>query len=327
MVDRILGVHEAKPSGHRFPGATWGREFVSDKGRPLPESTSAATLIKKVTQVIAPHHAADGGCMVSIKLPLGSVAKGRWDARLEELGAHLSGSSRLAATEVILNHEPENDSLPGVFVPGFNRGRGALKRAAPDLVVNYAAMAYAWRPGAKETRDPRAWSEDLRADRYLADVYFGKSFSQSYTLATHPGLQRFLQHMIDPHPGRRMGLAEYGRLAHAARADMFAEDFNLLAGPLASLSEVVLAWNTGGTEGNAGWMLDEPAQKAIRAGFNRLNGAPSAGPGDPWVSVSMSMSAELVEQLRHWSEPVRVRVVQTPQASGQMGYELEVRDA
>lgn len=48
--------------------------------------------------------------------------------------------------------------------------------------------------------------------------------------------------------------------------------------------------------------------------------AEGVGP-DAWVTVQMSR--ELVEQLRDWSEPVQVRVIETPGAG--TGYTLATR--
>ncbi len=277
---RILGVHESKPAGHRFPGAPWGREFVAGpNGTPLPESTTEKQLIEKVERRRAPHLKAGGDAMVSIKLPLRSVLRGHFDSRLQALGESLGDSSYADRPELIINHEPENDAddIPAsVFVSGFNRGRDNLRKYAKGkLKVSYAGMAYQWAaPARPSTRRGKAWLGDLHADRYLADVYFGKSFSQGLTLASHPGLTRFAEHVLAFHPDARMGLAEYGRLADRKRAAMFAADFAWLQGsdsPFAvRLAEVVLVWNTAGTEGNSGWLLDDAAEMAVRAGLAGL---------------------------------------------------------
>jgi hypothetical protein len=276
---RILGVHESKPSGHRFPGAPWGREFVAGpSGTPLPESTTEKQLIDKVLRRIAPHQRNDGAAMVSIKLPLDSVLRGRWDSRLQALGESMLN----LPAELIINHEPENDTddyPPSVFVPAFNRARMCIKyrttnHGATIPNVNYAGMAYQWAPRRSSTRDAKAWAADLVADRYLADVYLGKTWPQSTPLARHPGLWRFMDEMIFPYAGRRTGLAEFGRLAHRARAVMFAEDFHWLAesGIGQRLAEVVLVWNTGGTERNLGWLLDPQSERVVEIGLSRLAG-------------------------------------------------------
>jgi hypothetical protein len=272
---RLLGVHEAKPAAHRYPGAPWGREFVAGSGgTPLPESTTEGQLIEKVLRRIAPHARDDGAAMVSIKLPLDSVRRGRWDSRLQALGENMLN----LPAKLIINHEPENDDIPpSAFVPGFNRARSQIRLGAQAVSdelpeVCYAGMAYQWSPGRSSTKKATAWSRDLVADRYLADVYVGKSFPQRTRLAEHPGLVRFLAEMVLPYPGRRTGLAEFGRLAHRDRAKMFAADFAWLAGdPIGQmLAEVVLVWNTGGTEKNSGWLLDDASEMAVRAGLAGL---------------------------------------------------------
>lgn len=275
---RLLGVHEAKPAAHRFPGAPWGREFVAGpNGTPLPESTSAEQLITKVRRRRVPHLDAGGDALISIKLPLDSVRRARWDSRLQALGEYAGDS--LAPVKLIINHEPENDTddIPAsVFVAGFNRARqeirlGARATSGASPEVCYAAMAYQWRHSTHAaTKDAKAWLGGLEADRFLADAYFGKSFPQTTALPDHPGLKRFVEHLPE---SARIGLAEYGRLAHRHRASMFATDFAWLASdrPLARrLAEVVLVWNTAGTERNAGWLLDGASEMAVRAGLAGL---------------------------------------------------------
>ena len=270
MAARILGVHEnAKPAATttRIPGALWGREFVARPGGgPLPESTTEAQLIQKVLAKVRPHTSTGGGCVVSIKADMVSVGTGRWDSRLTAVGHALNGLDAI----VVLWHEPEDDLTPQVFVPAHNRGREAI--LSGGLVeVGYCGMAYQWRPGSPTTADPQAWAQDLLAERYLLDVYFGKSFSATHTLGTHPGRVRWHEHMIAPYPGRVPGFGEWGRRAEPDRADGFTADFEWLAtDPIGRTYSLAMVWNTGGTENDPGWVLDQAAEDAVRAGFARL---------------------------------------------------------
>ncbi len=323
MVASMLGVHESSPSVIRWRDAPWSREFISDDGRPLAEKTTSTDLISRIGRRGAPIQqalTAGGSVALSIKLPLDSVLRGRWKPRLEALGRHFSGNPS-RRFRIIINHEPENDAKPGVFVPAFNAAREALKAGAPNLPVDYAGMAYAWRPGAKETKNARAWAADLLADRYGIDVYFGKSFDQIESLATHPGLARWLDEMVLSHPGRGWYLAEYGRMAHQLRPAMFAKDFQLLAEhPVISTCEGVLAWNTGGTEKNPGWILDPASEQVIREGFAMLRA--STPPPAPWPTNSpgagLSMASVDLSKLPPagaWSAPLQVRRVSTDHGS------------
>lgn len=268
---RMLGVHEvAAPAATagRIPGAVWGGEFVAKPGGgPLPESTTEKQLVAVVLAKAKPYLDAGGGCIVRIKADMASVGKGNWDTRFAAVGAAVAGLNIV----LILWHEPEARLKPGVFVPGFNRGRDAIKSGAGGVEVDYAGMAFPWRPGSAATRDPAAWTKDLRADRYLLDVYFGKSFESSLTLGTHPGLQRWLAEMILPYEGREWGLAEWGRRAGPDRAAGFTADFDWLAtDPVGQTCSMVAVWGTDGAEGDPGWLLDQEAEDAIRAGFARL---------------------------------------------------------
>jgi len=274
-VNRLLGVHQdAKPAAvaARVPGAAWGREFVAKAGGgPLPESTSEKALVTAALRKVQPHLDAGGGCVVSIKADMVSVGKGRWDSRLAAVGAAVEGKP----VEVVLWHEPEDNLQPSVFVAGHNRGRDAVKSGGPSVPVDYCGMAYQWRPGSKTTADPKAWAADLAADRLLLDVYFGKTFPATLTLANHPGLQRWLEHMVLPYDGT-WGLGEFGRQNNPGRAAQFAADFQWLAGdPVGSTCSMVIVWGTGGTEADPGWLLDEPALEAVAAGFARLAGPPA----------------------------------------------------
>jgi hypothetical protein len=272
MTAKLLGVHEEDPPGvvaERYPGHAWGAGFVSDDGRPLPEDTTAEQLVGMVAAKARPHLAAGHGCIVRVKTPMRSVGRGLWDDRLTPVGE----ASRGQNLKIILCHEPEDDMPASTFVPGFNRGREALRRGNPELEVMYAGMAYQWRPGSRTTADGKAWAADLVADRYLIDVYFGNNFRSEYTIGEHPGFHRWHDHMIAPYPGRRWGLGEWGRRKVAGRAAHLAADFEWLANdPIGQACTVLTLWGTVGVEKNPAWLLTDAEREVIRAGFARLAG-------------------------------------------------------
>ena len=276
MTARLLGVHQDdQPAAitARVPGSVWGREFVSKAGGgPLPESTTEKQLVDLVLRKVKPHLDSGGGCVVSIKISMPSVFNGNWDSRLTAVGAALAGKN----VEVVIWHEPEDDLTPNVFVPAHNRAREAIQDGGRGVLVDYAAMAYQWRPGSPTTADGGEWARDLQADRYLCDVYFGNSVPSTATLATHPGLRRWLATMVLPY-GRPWGLGEWGRRSDSGRAGQFAADFEWLAtDPIGKTCSMLLVWNTPGTEKDDRWVLDDAALKAVAAGFARL--AVPAGP-------------------------------------------------
>lgn len=272
MTARLLGVHEDTAPGItalRYPGHAWGAAFVSDDGKPLPESTTAKELAGMVLKEARPHLAASGGCIVRIKISMPSMARGIWDDRLAALGGEVAGHPIM----IVLWHEPEDDMTAAVFVPAFNRGRDAIRRGSPATEVAYAGMAYQWRPGSKTTADGKAWAADLQADRYLIDVYFGNNFASTLTLGTHPGRKRWHDYMIAPYPGRLWGLGEWGRRKVAGRPAHYAADFEWLAtDPVGQACTVLTVWGTPGTEKNPAWLLGDEERQVIRAGFARLSG-------------------------------------------------------
>jgi hypothetical protein len=271
MPGRILGVHEiAKPATTtgRYPAARWGREFVAKNGGgPLPEATTEAALVKMVLAKVLPHTLAGGGCVVSIKADMVSVGKGRWGSRFAAVGRALAGLDAI----VLLWHEWEDNWTARIAVPAHNRGRDALKSEAPDLEVGACSMAYQWRPGSKTTADATAWTADLQADIYLADVYSGNSFPPVAILPEHPGWVRWYTEMIAAWPGRRWGIAERGILAGPTRAATIAREAEWLAtDPIGRTCELYLWWNTGGTEDNPGWVLDDAGQRAVAQLLDRI---------------------------------------------------------
>ena len=274
VLERVIGVHEnASPdvTNISFPGACWGREFVSAAGDSLPLTTTGAALCAKVLNKVRPWTTAGLGCIVSVKLDMAEVATGAWDSRLAELAHTLTG----LRVKLIIRPDPESDTEASVFVAGNNRSYGVLKRAAPSLEVATCAMTYAWRPHAPETADPAVWA-DAVADIYLSDVYFGNSYPLGTLRDGHPGWTRWYEEIVAGRD-RRWGLAEYGVLNVPGRpgtidqqAEWFATD------PIGQTCETIIVWDTGGAEANPLWLLDAPAQAAVARMVARLR--PSAAP-------------------------------------------------
>lgn len=276
----ILGVHEnadPKVTTARFPGATWASGFVSDGGKPLPESTTAGELVAAVMAKAKKALDAGGGCVVRVKLDMLAAGRGVWDARLTVLGRAVEGLNII----LVLHHEPEDDWAGAVFAAGFNRGRRAVRAGGPNVQVAYCAMAYHWARGMRATRDPRP-RQSVEADWFLIDLYSGKSFEPTATIPEHPGFQRWYAEMVAPFPGRRWGVAERGILAGPTRAATIAREAEWLAtDPVGRTCGMYLWWSTGGAENNAGWVLDQAGAAAVAALIARIGDAPAVPAYEP----------------------------------------------
>jgi hypothetical protein len=272
---RFVGVHElAAPAttAARYPGARWSRAFVSAGGRALPSSTTGARLVLEVVNASAPALTAGGGCMVSIKLDMVSVAAGLWDERLAQLGVALAGWNVI----VVFNHEPENDMAAAVFTAGFTAARTAFKSTAPMVPVGYAAMAYQWRPGSKSTGRPQDWAQ-VQADLYLCDAYSGQTFPETAILPEHAGWVRWYGEMIVKNPGRVWLMAERGFHDSPLRPFTILREAAWLAtDPIGQTCAGVLIWATGGTEANPAWLLSDVASRQAVAGYTAVLSAPVA---------------------------------------------------
>ena len=268
---RMLGVHEnAKPAqtAARFPGACWERLFVSDDGRPLPESTSAAMLTKLALSAIRGWTDGPFGVVLSVKLDMAQVARGVWDERLGTLAQALEP----LRVVLVVSHEQENDTPARVSLDGTNRAYDVVKAAAPDLTFATADMVYAWslkkaKPDVRVSAADAKLRAKRKTDLALADCYFGRTFPMGI-LPEHGGWARWFD-VMQP---ARWGMGEIGWLLGPGRpeairrqADWFATD------PVGRTCKAVLVWSTGGTENNPGWVLDEPARTEVAALIRRLD--------------------------------------------------------
>jgi hypothetical protein len=265
-VTRLLGVHRnAQPAKTTaaFPGAGWERLFVSDDGRPLPESTTAEQLLKLAFSALLRAWINAGlGVVLSVKLDMDQVRRGLWDDRLTRLARQLAGMRVI----LIISHEQENDTKAKVSLEGNNRAYDVVKAAAPDLVYATAAMTYAWslkkaKPAQRVSAADAKLRAQMKADLKLADTYFGKTFPMGI-LPENDGWARWYEECAPD----RWGMGEIGWLNLPGRpeaidrqSDWFATD------PVGRTCELVMVWGTGGTENNAGWLLDDEASAAAVA--------------------------------------------------------------
>lgn len=261
----LVGVHEKASfaeTAAAYPGHQWARNFVAwtQKNPVIPASATAAQIISRLDGQSASDLASGGSAMVSFKIDPAEVLAGKWADKMAEVGKWTAGRR----ISLVYWHEPEDDFKGRTFAPAFNMVRAALKKGNPDLLVGYAAMAYQWYAASGNTSDVGSW-QSIMADLYLLDVYSGQSFRADCILPEHPGFVRWYQSIIAPYPGRTWGIAERGITAGSSRAATWKRELDWLrSDPVGKACSVYLAWNTGGTEGNAAWLIDgDPATQAV----------------------------------------------------------------
>lgn len=261
----MLGVHEKATfaeTAAAYPGHQWARNFVAwSGGSPvIPASATVQQIVARIDGQSSADIAAGGSAMVSFKLDPTEVLAGKWADKLVEVGKWTIGR-RLS---LVYWHEPEDDFKGRTFAGAFNMVRAALKKGNPDLLVGYAAMAYQWSRTDGYTNDVGSW-QSIMADLYLLDVYSGQSFRADCIVPEHPGFVRWYKAIIEPYPGRKWGIAERGITAGSSRAATWKRELDWLrSDPVGKACSAYLVWNTGGTEGNAAWLIDgDPATQAV----------------------------------------------------------------
>jgi hypothetical protein len=267
----LAGVHDARTPAQvisGFAGATVGREFVAGE-------QAAGDLRPKFDKLSAGWLAAGGQVYVSFKPRPADVASGAWAPWLKKLGVWLAEHP---GVKVIVWHEPEDDHSGTAFASMFAKCRDAIKSGWQGATVAYCAMAYHWRPTGNAGKSPAAWQR-IVADEYLVDVYSGKTFPETAILPEHPGFTGWFDAIVRPRlsggEAIAWGIAERGFQAKdsATRATTIRREADWLAtlpgafaggAPTKRPPMLYLYWNTGGTEDNAGWILDGAGEEALR---------------------------------------------------------------
>lgn len=285
----MVGVHEKgtfSETWAAYPGHEWARNFVAwSKGNPvIPASATAAQIIDRIDGQSAADLAAGGSAMVSFKIDPAEVLAKKWGDKLAEVGRWTAGRRIV----LVYWHEPEDDHQGKTFAPAFNMVRAALKNGNPDLLVGWAAMAYQWYSTRGYTNDVGAWQQII-ADLYLLDAYSGQSFRADCILPEHPGFVRWYNTIIAPYPGRVWGVAERGITAGESRAATWKRELEwLLTDPVGQQCAAYIVWNTGGTEGNAAWLIDgDPATQAVVRELVSTLSRPPAVPAGPPAGFSV----------------------------------------
>lgn len=287
----MAGVHDGRTPqtvSQTFPGATVGREFIGGELSPMD-------LRPKFDKLSAPWLTLGGQVYVSFKPKAADVSAGKWDAHFQRLGAWLADHPRV---KVIVYHEPEDNMAGTTFATMFNRTRDKIKVGWAGATVAYCAMAYQWRKGGKAAASPSGWQKVV-ADEYLVDVYSGVSFPETAILPEHPGFTGWFDAIVRPRlsggEAVAWGMGERGFQAKssATRAATIRREAEWLAGlpaehaagaPTKRPPMLYLAWNTGGTENDADWMLDSAGEEAMRYLISQVltaRGVPTQTPDNP----------------------------------------------
>lgn len=281
----VAGLHDALMPEHvavGFPGTQVTREFM-----PGVLSTPLS-LVNRVDRLLRPSWNADLTPVWSIKLDRNQVMNAQWDRHVRELADWLDGQPY---SELILWHEPENDQIMrgGAFVAYFNHLAGLIRERTDSVPLVFASMAYQWLPNRAGTGSVKGFTDNpghwqgVRADRFATDVYSGSSVPLEVGLRDHPGIARWLEHVVPSERG--WSVTERGWLRpagvsmapvdHQARAAAMLAEARWLSGTVpGSRVEQVILWNTPGTEGNPNLVLDqtygEPAAREYIGALARI---------------------------------------------------------
>lgn len=283
----MLGVHEKDTgSGDRaaaFPGHCATRDFEPGV------LASPVDLVKKIKAECADTWAAGHTAVWSFKPHPAKVADGSWRKPVQDLATWLLKHKDDCPTIIIIWHEPEND-VPkffrnaAAFVQMFNTVYEWLVEIFPGLTIAHAALAYRYRDGGEIT-DKTAAQWRTKANLHLVDVYSGRTFPLTAILPEHSGFARWFTYVVAG--DKRWGAGERGFTAtadkSATRAQTIGREFAWLAVQPVK-PELYLIWNTAGSEGDKGLILDQAARTAVAEGFRLLiDAGEGAHPSEPLI--------------------------------------------
>lgn len=258
----IIGVHEnmsVMATKGRFPGVTaTGPAFLGQ--------TKPTDLVAKITKTLDSYKAPVQYAFLTFKAPPADVIAGKYDAAFRNLGTNLY-TRPFAKVYIAYWHEPEDDLQPSTFTKALARFHQVTHETSGDRFASvYSALAYAWRPTDHRTADPHAW-QPRYVDVFAADVYSGKSFSDTATLPEHAGWKRWQDQLV---MGGNWGLTERG-FQGPHRAATIAFETTWLMNQVRK-PRFYLVWNTPGTENDPNWVLDAPGEVAVRRLIDRCKG-------------------------------------------------------
>ncbi len=263
----LYGVHEnVDPAGTvKRLGGNATRDFT-------PGVIGPRDLVKAATAVCAPSWKAGLTSVWSFKPLPADVASGRWRPFVEEFGRFLADSPD-KRTVVVPWHEGEND-VPkwfrdaDAYVRMFDTVAGWLRSTHPGVVIAHAALAYRYGDG-KGIDDKMARRWRTSADLHCVDIYSGRTNPLETILPELSSYRRWREHVAGDSP---WGVTERGWTCQkhdfGRRAATISREAEWLAAQ-ALQPEIYLLWNTGGSEGDAGLVLDNTAEIAAKGLLTR----------------------------------------------------------
>lgn len=273
-----VGVHDGNtPSTNKadWPGVnTHGPLFI---GKVAPTDD----VWKKINNAAGPAWAAGLAPLVTVKFNVAATMAGQFDQQLATIKANLATKP---FTILYPWHEPEDDMPGRTFVPYFDyvysrlhddkgtggnpqTGVGATKR----WWVGWAAMSYAWRPnkGSDDmwVGDPSEW-QVAATDFVSCHVYSGRSWPSSWILPEHLPFLRWKREVCDVRTdtGGDFAVTERGfkdadNMQRAGNIER-ERDWLVNSGAQCKLYQY---WDTVGTEGDSGWLLDPIGEGAVKS--------------------------------------------------------------
>lgn len=263
----LIGVHESTTdqfarTAASFPLTEVTREFEANVIGPQD-------LVKRVKARCQSAWSAGKTVVWSFKPDAAAVDSGRWQSDVTALAQYLKANNLSGQTIVCIWHEPENDfKNPADFVRMFNTVHDWLKAVDPNIKTTHAALGYYYRNVTVATA--KKWI--TKADIHSIDIYSGRSFPLSMTLATSKSFQTWKAALPS---GAKWGVSERGFIADASKSAERVAAINAEADYLNGLAEAdrpafYIVWNTAGTENDPTIVLDSAGATAINELMSRL---------------------------------------------------------
>ncbi|MBB5868414.1 hypothetical protein F4553_001793 [Allocatelliglobosispora scoriae] len=160
-----------------------------------------------------------------------------------------------------------------VYAALFDRVYDVMKAAASSVKVGTAAMGYQWAPKkndpnhsiAGHTDHPDDWHVKT-ADFLGVDAYSGQSFPLATILPEHPGVTRWLQHIVPAHGEYALierGFKATGSTERLERAKQIAREADWLLTTEGRRCTTYIYWDTPGQESDAALVLGDVGEAAL----------------------------------------------------------------
>lgn len=237
-----------------------------------------------------------------VKTAVADTRNGLWNARFQELGAHIA--AYMAAHNIVVIfvwwHEPEDDMNGTAFAHAQNKVRQFIKTGGPNVLCGWACMAYQWAPKpsnpsqsiANKTDDVAAW-QSVETDILFADAYNGRSFPLDQILPEHPGIARWLELIVGDRdfaisergfetPNSATGATHNTVANYPLRNETITREIGWLENsPVGQRCKYYVYWNSSGTEASSALKLDPTGEDTLAAGIASLVDTTPPPPPEP----------------------------------------------